>query len=109
MSPSPELDDDHEEDSRDDVSTVAEHVAIVIEHPIWILAEVVIVAGVQVPGALGGLLVVVDQLEHWQCVVDAGQEDQVEEQLRAQLPEVGEIFGIMVKHSHVENRNFFSK
>ena len=81
----------------------------VIECPIWILAEVVVVASVQVPGALGSLLVIINQLEHGQCVVDASQEDEVEEQFGAQLPKIGEIFRIVVKHSHVENRNFLSK
>ena len=65
---------------------------IVIECQIWILTEIVVVAGVQVPGSLSRLLVIVDQLEDWQGVVDAGQEDQIEEQFRPQLQKIGEIF-----------------
>ena len=73
------------------------------------MTEVVVVAGVQVPGALGRLLVIQHQLEDRQCVVDPGHEDQIEEQIRAELQKIGEIFGIVVKHGHVDQRDFFSE
>ena len=75
---------------------------VVIECQIWILAEVVVVAGVQVPRALSRLLVIVDQLEDRESVVDAGHENQIEEKVRPELHKIGEIFRIVVKHGHVE-------
>ena len=101
----PEPDDEFEQEAQDDVSKVAKDVTKVIECSVGILAEVVVVAGVEVSRALRGLLVVIDQLEDWQGVVDTGQEDQIEEQFWAELHKVWEIFGVVVEHRHVEHRN----
>ena len=72
----PVPDNEHESETWDDISNIAEDMAIVSKWSPWVEAQVVVVAGVQVAGHDGSLLVVVDQLEHRKGVVNPYQYDQ---------------------------------
>ena len=75
VSAAPDEGDDDEDDPAEDVADVAEDVSEVLQTDGGDLAEVVVVAEVEVAGGVGGGLVLGDHLQHRQRVEYPRQED----------------------------------
>ena len=94
----------HEKYTTNDVAYVAKNMAIVSQSSIRVQTEVVVVTNVQVPCVLRGLLIEVNQLKDWQCVVNASKEDEPNKHFRSQSQEIREVVRVLIK-SHISHCN----
>ena len=98
----------HEKYTTNDVAYVAKNMAIVSQSSIRVQTEVVVVTNVQVPCVLRGLLIEVNQLKDWQCVVYASKEDEPNKHFRSQSQEIREVVRVLIK-SHISHCDSLSE